>query len=140
MSLSNLRNNKGLTLVELLGALVILSIVLTGFFSMFIQSASFQNINESNMVATNLARLALEDVRALDGQLSVGEYGYGGEDLSFIISSITKDGKFASNDSYYLKLIVEDEPNVDLYKVTVEIYNDEGQFMTKTYDYIEVGV
>lgn len=140
MIVSILRNNnKGITLIELLGALVIITIVLTGFFTMFTQSAKFQNVNESKIVAINLAKLALNDVKELNRHnISDGSYGHNGQALPVNIQSTYEDGIFKTNDQFALKLIIETEPNTNLKKATIEIYKNDGEFMTKTYTFIEV--
>lgn len=58
-----LRNNSGLTLVEILAALVILSIVLVAFMSFFTQSAKFTAHNYEKLTAVQIAEDIVSIVR-----------------------------------------------------------------------------
>ncbi|TFB13899.1 type II secretion system protein [Filobacillus milosensis] len=131
-----IKHEKGMTLIEILGALVILSIVLIGFFSVFTQSASMQNVNEEEMLTTNLIRSALEDVRELDSS-SVSPGTYTNFDL-LDIASVNNQGQFYSQPSYYLKLIITDESDTNLLKAKLQVIDQNGKVYTDTYDYIEV--
>ncbi|RPF50564.1 type IV pilus modification PilV family protein [Aquisalibacillus elongatus] len=131
-----LKNQNGISLIEILGSIVILAIVLTGFFSVFTQSALMQNQNEKELVINHLARIALEDVRELGEE-------YHGEFTQFNITghpsipSVNPDGSFHSKPSYFLKLeFTPTDPN--LIQATILIINDTGKVLTKTYGYIEV--
>lgn len=53
---SLLNNKNGITLVELLAAIVILGILITGFFQFFIQSANYADHNEDKLQAVNVVR------------------------------------------------------------------------------------
>ncbi|MFC5733675.1 type IV pilus modification PilV family protein [Cytobacillus gottheilii] len=54
-----LSSTKGLTLIEVLASLTILSIVLIGIMSFFTQAFSYTNKNETKTAAVNVARNAL---------------------------------------------------------------------------------
>lgn len=57
-----LKNERGLTLVEVLASIVILMIILVAFFSFFGQALLFSDKNEDKLVAYNLARKTLNVV------------------------------------------------------------------------------
>lgn len=61
-----LRNNEGLTLVEILAALVILGIVLVSFMSFFTQSAKFTAHNNEKLTAVQVAEEIVAEVRQGD--------------------------------------------------------------------------
>jgi prepilin-type N-terminal cleavage/methylation domain-containing protein len=57
MKLSNiLRNNQGLTLIEVLVSVTILSTVLLVFLNFFFQAGTYTNMNQKKTVAVNVAR------------------------------------------------------------------------------------
>lgn len=57
------RNENGLTLVEILAALVILGIVLVSFMSFFTQSAKFTAVNYEKLTAVQVAEDVISNVR-----------------------------------------------------------------------------
>jgi prepilin-type N-terminal cleavage/methylation domain-containing protein len=60
MKLSNiLRNNQGLTLIEVLVSVTILSTILLVFLNFFFQAGTYTNMNQKKTVAVNVARNAL---------------------------------------------------------------------------------
>src|SRR5690606_7901361 len=61
-----IKNNKGLTLVEILAALVLLSIVLITFMSFFTQSAKFTAHNQETLTAVQIGEQAVSDIRGLE--------------------------------------------------------------------------
>lgn len=137
--LSPLSNEKGMTLIELLGSLVILSIVLIGFFSVFTQSAKMQNANEEHMIATNLARTALDDVREMDTDaLSLETYEQFNMTGFPQVPSVTQSGHFHTHPNHSLKLQLSEEPNSSLWLAKIIIFSNE-KALTETYTYIEVG-
>jgi prepilin-type N-terminal cleavage/methylation domain-containing protein len=63
-SLFNLINNeKGVTLIELLASIVILSIILLSFMTFFTNSFQYNAISSDKMKATNIAREVQEDFK-----------------------------------------------------------------------------
>ncbi|MGD6802449.1 type IV pilus modification PilV family protein [Rossellomorea aquimaris] len=60
MKLSNIfRNNQGLTLIEVLVSVTLLSTVLLVFLNFFFQAGTYTNMNQKKTVAVNVARNAL---------------------------------------------------------------------------------
>jgi len=58
-----LQNEKGLTLVEILAAVVILAIVLVSFSNFFLQSAKHTKYNNEKLTAVQVAEEVIADVR-----------------------------------------------------------------------------
>ncbi|WP_456273866.1 type IV pilus modification PilV family protein [Bacillus sp. AK031] len=56
---NNLRNHQGLTLIEVLVSVTILSTVLLVFLNFFFQAGTYTNMNQKKTVAVNVARNAL---------------------------------------------------------------------------------
>ncbi|MDQ0351993.1 Tfp pilus assembly protein PilV [Alkalibacillus filiformis] len=135
-----LKNNHGASLVEILGALVILSIILIGFFSMFTQVGSMQNITEEEVVATNLIKVALEDVQSMESSAStLGTHEEFNASGLPTIPSVQQSGAFVANENYFLMLTLSDEEHSQhLLKATLQVMNKEGRKLAHTYTYIEV--
>lgn len=58
-------SEKGLTLIEILASITILSFLITSFLAMFIQSAQTNHFSESKMNATYTAEAAMEEMSNL---------------------------------------------------------------------------
>jgi len=108
----------GVTLVEILAALVLLSIVLIGFFSFFTQSATFTKHNKEKLTAVQIAEEVIADVRN-------GKY----QDDTSIIKG-----------DYEVNIVIEDGPADLILKkaiVTVNSLTDMGikgsSFTTEMY-------
>lgn len=69
-----LRNEKGMTLVELLIAIVLLGIVLVSFMSFFTQSAKFTAHNNEKLTAVQVAEDVIAEVR--QGNLNIPSSKY----------------------------------------------------------------
>ena len=51
-----LKNENGLTLVETIAGVVLISVVLVSFFQFFTKAATFNSVNNTNIQASNVAR------------------------------------------------------------------------------------
>jgi prepilin-type N-terminal cleavage/methylation domain-containing protein len=60
-----MRNDRGFTLVEILISIIILGIIMTGFFQFFIFSQKTTARNQDKLVAINVAQKALEQIKEL---------------------------------------------------------------------------
>ncbi|WP_419956024.1 type IV pilus modification PilV family protein [Neobacillus niacini] len=58
-----IKNEKGVTLVELLASIVILSIILLSFMTFFTNSFQYNAVSSDKMKATNIAREVQEDFK-----------------------------------------------------------------------------
>ena len=59
-------NESGLTLVEIIAALLILSIILLSFFAFFTQSAKFTKHNKENLTAVQVAEDVVAEIRPIN--------------------------------------------------------------------------
>lgn len=112
----HIKNNEGLTLVEILAALVLLSIVLVAFMSFFTQSAKFTAHNHETLTAVQVAEDVVAEVRT-------GAY---------------PESHTLSRGEYKIEIVIEDGPE-DLKLATISVLSPEGaginnpEFMTHMY-------
>ncbi|MFC0014192.1 MULTISPECIES: prepilin-type N-terminal cleavage/methylation domain-containing protein [Allobacillus] len=132
-------NERGFTLIEILGALTILSIVLLGLFTLFPQSANFQNINEDKLTATNLSNLVLEDMRNLDAnELSPGTYEQFNTRDSLEIPSVQNDGQFIKHPDFSLEVELRESDDENILRGIIKILHKDNEEIMRTYYLFEV--
>ncbi|WEG17382.1 prepilin-type N-terminal cleavage/methylation domain-containing protein [Alkalihalophilus pseudofirmus] len=124
-------NNNGLTLIEVLASMVILSIVIISFMTFFSQSMMFSNKVEDRLTAVNLAEKVLVDVRTAKS-IELGEYDTSDEGNHY----------FQINNKYYYIQAEEvpDQTHLNLipFYVDVSISEDFNEKdTTRLYGYIE---
>lgn len=59
----SIKNEKGVTLIELISSIAILTIILLSFMSFFIMSAKYNGVSSDKMNATNIAREVQEEFK-----------------------------------------------------------------------------
>lgn len=55
-SKSPIKNNQGFTLIEIIASIFLIGLILTSFFTIFIQSSQYSNNNEDKLHVTNFTR------------------------------------------------------------------------------------
>lgn len=133
-----IRQEKGLTLIELLVSISILSLVLTIFYILFGQMSHFEKQNEESFKATHYGKIVLVELKNNPDQVPKQNKSYETfNDLNAPqVSAVEKDGTFKENKGLRLKLDVEKEQNANLWKITVRVINENGKEMAVTYGYI----
>jgi len=89
-------NNKGLTLVEVLASIILISIILFTFFSFFIQSAKTGESSEEVVDATYLAQGEMEKLYEISRN---GDFKDG---INEIVNSLEPDDKQLTLDNPYI--------------------------------------
>lgn len=129
-------NQKGLTLIEVLAAIVILAFVLVSFINFFSQSLSHSRITEDKLTAINLAErilVEIKEIKDLDSK----------EAKEFLIALNTDSIKI--NDRlYYVNAnfsenLINENRALNLRKISVKIYKDKDMpnriLLTELYSY-----
>ena len=137
-------NQSGFTLLEVLAAITILSIVLITFFSFFSQGILFSSKNEDKIVAVNLARDVLGVIKTNEQMIDSSNTS------EEIITTFLTELKLEStppycftqyNDCYYPRVSIlpptPEEERLNLVRVKVEIYLEEERLLTETYGYLK---
>lgn len=104
----HLLNEKGISLLEVIATIVLLSIVLISFFKVFSNTLLFTNLNSDNIQATNIVKEIESTIKTLDWDLDIKN--------SIYYKPIDKNSD--SKIDYYLN-----EQNINGYKVKVKIMN-----------------
>ena len=110
-----MKNQRGLTLIEVLGSLVIISIVLFSFFQLIINSSSSATRNNEKLVMIYLAEAELE-------RLKLNPF----ENLPFIEG----DSLYKTNHSHEVTL------NGQKYKITIKTFQDTREQELKLFNAI----
>ncbi|WP_159462080.1 type IV pilus modification PilV family protein [Salirhabdus sp. Marseille-P4669] len=141
-----LKSDKGLTLIEILAAIVILSIILLSFLSFFRLSAKSNQTSEKIIDASYVAQSLMENMLSLSGtplskteldDAAVTTLNNTENTNSNIISNSPLKIEGVSNE-FYFELSIKEEEEVDnLFKLLVKIYDNkvnkdlEAQMETK---------
>ncbi|MEH7381981.1 prepilin-type N-terminal cleavage/methylation domain-containing protein [Bacillus sp. JJ1533] len=96
----SIKNEKGVTLIELVASIAILTIILLSFMSFFIMSAKYNGVSSDKMTATNIAREVQEEFKINE------EKNLALKDL--ILTSRTSTETFIPKSSYPQLNVTED--------------------------------
>ncbi|WP_432358368.1 PulJ/GspJ family protein [Sporosarcina sp. UB5] len=136
-------NEKGMTLVEILAALVILGIVFIGFITIFPQMTNFNERTESKLETMNLARRELAELKDVTTERNNEFQDYinstKGKNANKISTYTYEKNGYQIRVDYY-----EDEdlkknshPNSkQLHKIHIQVIK-EGKVISETFGYIE---
>ncbi|WP_438311216.1 type IV pilus modification PilV family protein [Sporosarcina sp. FA9] len=112
---------KGVTLVEILATLVLLSIVLIGFFSFFTQSATFTKHNKEKLTAVQIAEDVVAKIRNSeypDTNLEIKDYS------GYIVDIVIEDGP-AGLKKAEIKVETDTTTGIKGSSFTTEMYFEE---------------
>ena len=131
-----IRNDRGLTLVEVLAALVILGIVFIGLMTVFPQMTLFNAKTENKLETMNLARQELSNWQ--DKIYSLDDFkGVSNDDDSII--SFTGKMPNAEVDFYVTPDLKRNghEKSISLHKIHINIKEDD-KIISETFGYVQV--
>jgi len=144
-------DESGLTLIEILAALVILGIVFIGFMSIFPQMTTFNKVTETKLKTMNIARQELADIQSnlfispLDDTEILSKIGENPELYTSPSSPgetigvrYDKDG-YSFQSDFWISADLKSEENSKsfiLHKVHVKVIVD-GNINSETYGYIK---
>ncbi len=126
-----MNSEKGLTLLELLASITILSIIILTFLSFFTNAFRFNTINSDSIQAMNIAREEQALIK---------------EDSAKITTELEKPGspyyiREKDVSDYHIKISIKKEPEYissykNLHVVHVEV-DKNGKLFSETYTYLE---
>ncbi|KHF40958.1 type IV pilus modification PilV family protein [Halalkalibacter okhensis] len=136
-------NSNGLTLIELLASITLLSIVILTFLSFFSQSIMLSGKVEDKLVAINLAEKVLVSVKE-EKELFNGLYE--NEAFEYELDEITQNGKLycPKITSFPLNEHSENEVHLGLRQISISIFPSSEQCnyttpLAEVYSYIKIG-
>jgi prepilin-type N-terminal cleavage/methylation domain-containing protein len=152
-----LKNEKGVTLVEVLAAITLLSIVLVSMLSMFPQMRMVNNHNEDKAEAINIAKEILIDWQEdLEVKLYIKENNHnagfiqtpGNDKVNYTGFSSTLFPDFyyfeTKKDKYdvHIKIkkshkIITSSSTAQVNQIIVQVLNERGNIVTETYGYVK---
>lgn len=122
-------NNKGLTLVEVLASVILISVILFTFFSFFIQSAKTGKTSEEVVDATYLAQVEMEKLYEISNK---GDFKSG---INEIVNSLSykqlapdssKEYRYSkSQEGFYLKLTFKEHTYPGMSYLVIEVFEHE---------------
>jgi prepilin-type N-terminal cleavage/methylation domain-containing protein len=143
----NLKNNSGFTLIEILASVVLLTVVLSMFLSIFPQMANMNNRTGDNLDAANVGKELLVEMKKLTYTQALTESTPLPIALSQNINKSTNpiiiSGTYTSNEkSVKVNISLWPTPAVSgtaqtLHKMKIEVLNSNDQILTSTYGYLK---
>ena len=120
-----LKNEQGLTLVELLGSIVILSIIVMSFLGFFIQSAKTTQVSDEILDGSYVAQQQAEEIYNFSHSMNY-------EDLISYFDgsdSYNKDGNayVTHREGYAVRLYIEPTDNDGLYSLLIKVFDSDGK-------------
>jgi len=138
-----LKNQKGLTLIEILASIVLFTVVIVLLLSVFPQMTNINNKTGENLDAANVGKEVLFLIKDKDNLTFNGSH-FIGSVPGLTIKESTSNSLDGIYNSFYVEIIVgkeaflEDEVANQLYTVEIIVKeNKESKILTKTYGYIK---
>jgi prepilin-type N-terminal cleavage/methylation domain-containing protein len=148
-----LKNEKGVTLLEVLISMAILSIILISFMNFFPQMGFINKQNEDKVQAINLAKDILikwQDSHDVSGFLvnSTETTGFisTDPDLDFDAAKFKNEGGYyyfeTTKDIYNVKVRIKNTPDkssskTHVHSILVQLLNNKGNVVSETYGYVK---
>lgn len=136
-------NEKGITLVEILAALVILGIVFIGFMTIFPQMNNFNNRTEAKLVTMNIAKQELVKLKGSPSRLDPNKkiknsmspdlfetYDLSGDNYNILVDCYDTQDQTCSGAG-------ETSRKSKLYKIHIKVKKD-GKLNSETFGYLEL--
>ncbi|TQR14840.1 PulJ/GspJ family protein [Psychrobacillus soli] len=138
------KNTSGFTLVEILASVVLLTVVISLFLSMFPQMANINNKNGGNLDAANVGKELLVSMKKIKYDQSIALNNLPLENAIKIGTSpnIIISGTYNSNNqSFKAKITIWPTPDVNapqaLYRMQIDVMNSNDRILTTTYGYLK---
>lgn len=143
ITLNYIHNEKGLTLVEVIAGVVLLSIVLLSFFAFFTNAATFNAKNNDNISANNVVR---EHIANFTEQYNGETWVITSTGFTQVPGSPNLYQKVFDHNDYKVQIMIDKTPDSStsasvLRKVEVSVWDGavipDGQPLSKSYTYHE---
>jgi prepilin-type N-terminal cleavage/methylation domain-containing protein len=133
----NVDDNRGTTLIEVLVSIIILGMILTGFFQFFIFSQQTTTNNQEKLVAINIAQSVLEQIKGnaypeitenSDTKIYDSTSVCTGSNQSVKNECLNRYMKTENNKDYSIEIEVDPKLSNGLHIVKVNVYG-QGRFL-----------
>jgi|SRR5690625_366020 len=125
-----LKNEEGLTLVELLGSIVILSIIVLAFLGFFIQSARTTQVSDEILDASYIAQQQAEEIYNLTNTMNYSDLmNYFEFENGYIPDAGGYSTQIEGHRVHYYLYPVENEEGIikDLYTLLIRVYDSSDK-------------
>jgi type II secretory pathway pseudopilin PulG len=119
-----IHSERGITLVEIIASIAILSLVILTFLPLFTQSMRSAKVASDMLDSTYLAQSTLEDVYHLTTAYPFSEAVNHVDDMTFLGTEDEWYKYVQYKDGTYIELLIE-EPDNELSNVLVKVYSDD---------------
>jgi prepilin-type N-terminal cleavage/methylation domain-containing protein len=134
-------NEKGMTLIEVLASIVILSIIVVSLLTFFVQSSRTNSVSKNIISATYVAEKSLEEIyETISKTYMLSDFitanpnpaGFTLLSRTYDADSVPVKAIYEKNEStYYIKMELESAKNSPLVKVKVKVYTDSTDVNTE---------
>lgn len=134
------KNEKGLTLIEVIASIAIISIVLLSFFQLFIQSNKTAVANNEKLVVINLADAQLERLK-LDHIVLIDLDKLDPETINKKSKSFELEKILLNSKSYSVNVLAsvsEAEKNLNLVNIVVTVTAPNGKTKSSVEGYVKL--
>ncbi len=131
-----LKSEKGMTLIEILASVIIITVVLTTFFSFFIQNHIHTALNGEKYTATQLAEQKLSNVLQLPEDNMLSHHCPAPPDLAPQHIACNDFNDTIGNRSYHTYVFVQEKDKTGLYMVISRSYYKKDSY-AELYNYFE---
>lgn len=144
-----MNSNAGFTLVEVLVSIIILALIVTGFFQFFIFSQKMTVSNQGNLVGINIAQSVLEQVKEKSyPEVTVPSAVYPktfdaastctSSDQTVKDMCLKRYQKTVNNKNFSIEIIVGTEIGHNLHSVKVKVYGKDRRLKSTVKGMIEI--
>ncbi|WP_181347475.1 prepilin-type N-terminal cleavage/methylation domain-containing protein [Thalassobacillus sp. CUG 92003] len=127
-TIKNLASNRGFTLIEVLASIVIMTIIITIFFTLFTQSARTTHQSESIINATYTAQQEMENIYHLSESMTVSDGFAHMEDNGYAIAN-PGEAYILTHDKhgFHVRIEIERRSEDALNQVRVKVFENSSE-------------
>lgn len=123
------RKESGLTLIEVLASIIILTLIITAFLTIFLQSAKTNKASEKIIEATYIAQVEMENIHAISDDTPFDNKDEAMKELNYekVLEDHITFTKFEPEKSERYIVVKLTESSNPLTHVLVKVYNNENK-------------
>ena len=122
-----LSSQKGISLIEVVASIVIISIILISFFGLFVQSSKTEKSSEQIIDATYVAQVEMEKIYELSKDISQTNLEEQLTSVGYLVSEEPNTTYTKVQGNFYITLRIRDYSSATLKNIIIEVY--EGNIL-----------